>query len=80
MDEMNTLAAELNAVLGVFSDLRVSASLVIFALILWLGWKVVTAERKRCRPKSLIKYTEARSRHCGSCRKPGATEEPDEWK
>ena len=44
---MNTLAAELNAVLGVFSDLRVSASLVIFALILWLGWKVVTAERKR---------------------------------
>lgn len=47
MDEMNTLAAELNAVLGVFSDLRVSASLVIFALILWLGWKVVTAERTR---------------------------------
>ena len=34
MDEINTLAAELNAVLGVFSDLRVSASLVILALIL----------------------------------------------
>lgn len=44
---MNTLAAELNAVLGVFSDLRVSASLVIVALILWLGWKVVMAERER---------------------------------
>ncbi|MGJ5591680.1 hypothetical protein ACSBQY_10785, partial [Micrococcus lylae] len=47
MDEINTLAAELNAVLGVFSDLRVSASLVILALILWLGWNVVTAERRR---------------------------------
>ena len=44
MDEINTLAAELNAVLGVFSDLRISASLVILALILWLGWKVVTVE------------------------------------
>jgi hypothetical protein len=47
MDEMNTLAAELNSVLGVFADLRVSASLVIFALILWLGWTVVTHERQR---------------------------------
>ncbi|XNY99418.1 hypothetical protein ACL90Y_06430 [Micrococcus luteus] len=47
MDEINTLAAELNAVLGVFSDLRISASLVILVLILWLGWKVVTVEGNR---------------------------------
>lgn len=47
MDHLDTLAAELSAVLGVFADVRVSASLVILALVLWLGGKVVMAERAR---------------------------------
>ena len=45
MEALNELAARLSAVLGLVGDLRVSTSLVVLALVLWFGWRLLA----RCR-------------------------------
>ncbi|MDO5633682.1 MAG: hypothetical protein Q4G34_02235, partial [Micrococcus sp.] len=47
MDELNTLAAELSSALSVFADLRVSASVILLALIVWLVWTASSHVRHR---------------------------------
>ncbi|MBB4735652.1 putative membrane protein YedE/YeeE [Micrococcus cohnii] len=45
MEALNELAARLSAVLGLVGDLRVSTSLVVLALVLWFGWRLLARGR-----------------------------------